>query len=114
MNIDILNTHSLLMAVEQLTPAKTFLRDRYFPTNTATDVFSTEDVLVDYKDGSKRLAPFVAPRKEGVAVVTRPNASLRLTSLRGDRSPSTISTREALARLCSPNSLPRRDRLPSF
>ena len=26
MNIDILNTHSLLMAVEQLTPAKTFLQ----------------------------------------------------------------------------------------
>lgn len=69
MNIDILNTHSLLMAVEQLTPAKTFLRDRYFPTNAATDIFSTDDVLVDYKDGSKRLAPFVAPRKEGVTVL---------------------------------------------
>lgn len=79
MNIDILNTHSLLMAVEQLTPAKTFLRDRYFPTNTATDVFSTEDVLVDYKDGSKRLAPFVAPRKEGVTVLRSGYTTERFT-----------------------------------
>ncbi len=27
------DTHTLLMAVQQLTPAATFLRDRYFPTN---------------------------------------------------------------------------------
>ena len=62
-------THNLLMAVEQLTPPTTFLRDRYFPTNDATDVFSTNDVLVEYKDGSKRIAPFVAPRKGGVTIL---------------------------------------------
>ena len=62
-------THTLLMAVEQLTPANSFLRDRYFPTNVASDVFATDDVLVEYKDGSKKLAPFVAPRKGGVAVL---------------------------------------------
>ena len=62
-------THNLLMAVEQLTPPTTFLRDRYFPTNDATDVFSTNDVLVEYKDGSKRVAPFVAPRKGGVTIL---------------------------------------------
>ena len=62
-------THNLLMAVEQLTPPTTFLRDRYFPTNAATDVFSTNDVLVEYRDGSKRVAPFVAPRKNGVNIL---------------------------------------------
>ena len=62
-------THNLLMAVEQLTPPTTFLRDRYFPTNAATDVFATNDVLVEYKDGSKRVAPFVAPRKGGVTIL---------------------------------------------
>lgn len=30
------DTHTLLMAVQQLTPAATFLRDRYFPTNDAS------------------------------------------------------------------------------
>lgn len=62
-------THTLLMAVEQLTPPSSFLRDRYFPTNNATDIFATTDVLVEYRDGSKKLAPFVAPRKGGVTVL---------------------------------------------
>lgn len=62
-------THTLLMAVQQLTPAVTFLRDRYFPTNDSTDVFATDDVLVEYRDGTKKLAPFVAPRKGGVAIL---------------------------------------------
>lgn len=62
-------THTLLMAVERLTPANSFLRDRYFPTNAVSDVFATDDVLVEYKDGSKKLAPFVAPRKGGVTIL---------------------------------------------
>lgn len=63
------DTHTLLMAVQQLTPPTTFLRDRYFPTNDATDIFATTDVLVEYKDGSKTVAPFVAPRKGGVTIL---------------------------------------------
>ena len=55
------DTHTLLMAVQQLVPAATFLRDRYFPTNDASDIFATEDVLVEYRDGTRKLAPFVAP-----------------------------------------------------
>ena len=69
MPFNFFDTHNLLMAVEQLTPPTTFLRDRYFPTNAATDVFATNDVLVEYKDGSKRVAPFVAPRKGGVTIL---------------------------------------------
>lgn len=63
------DTHTLLMAVQRLTPAVTFLRDRYFPTNDASDIFATDDVLVEYRDGSKKLAPFVAPRKGGVTIL---------------------------------------------
>lgn len=62
-------THNLLMAVEQLHPPTTFLKDRYFPTNGASDIFSTNDVLVEYRDGTKRVAPFVAPRKGGVTML---------------------------------------------
>ncbi len=65
------DTHTLLAAVQQLTPPTTFLRDRYFPTNDATDIFSTTDVLVEYKDGSRMIAPFVAPRKGGVTMLRK-------------------------------------------
>lgn len=67
--LNIFDTHTLLMMVEQVLPATTFLRDRYFPTNAATDIFSTTDVLVEYKDGNRKLAPFVVPRKGGVAML---------------------------------------------
>lgn len=69
MALDILKTHYLLMAVQEMTPVSTFLRDRYAPTNPSTDIFATNDVLVEYKDGSKRLAPFVAPRKGGITIL---------------------------------------------
>ena len=67
--LDIFSTHTMLAAVQEINPLHTFLRDRYFPTNDSTDLFATEDVLVEYRDGSKKLAPFVAPRKGGVTVL---------------------------------------------
>lgn len=69
MSFNFFDTHTLLMAVQQLTPPVTFLRDRYFPTNDASDIFATDDVLVEYRDGTKKLAPFVAPRKGGVSIL---------------------------------------------
>lgn len=71
MALDIFSTHTMLAAVQEINPLHTFLRDRYFPTNESTDVFATEDVLVEYRDGSKTLAPFVAPRKGGVTVLRK-------------------------------------------
>lgn len=71
MALNFYETHTLLMAVQQILPATTFLRDRYFPTNDATDVFTSEDVLVEYRDGSKKVAPFVAPRKGGVTILRK-------------------------------------------
>lgn len=72
-------THTLLMAVEQITPAPSFLRDRYFPTNNATDLFATDDVLCEYRDGNRKLAPFVAPRKGGVAIMRDGSTMKRFT-----------------------------------
>lgn len=68
MALDIFKTHYLLAAIKELTPPTTFLRDRYFPTNDATDIFRTEDVLIEYKDGNKKVAPFVSPRKGGITI----------------------------------------------
>lgn len=68
MALDIFKTHYLLAAIKELTPPTTFLRDRYFPTNDATDIFKTEDVLIEYKDGNKKVAPFVSPRKGGITI----------------------------------------------
>lgn len=69
--LDIFKTHTMLAAIQELNPLTTFLRDRYFPTNDTTDIFGTDDVLVEYRDGSNKLAPFVAPRKGGVAVLRK-------------------------------------------
>ena len=63
------DTHHLLASVQQLPPLHTFLLDRYFPTNAATDIFATDDVLVEYKKGHKKAAPFVAPRKGGITIL---------------------------------------------
>lgn len=68
MSFNFTDTHTLLAAVEQVNLPTTFLRDRYFPTNDATDIFSTTDVLVEYREGNKMIAPFVAPRKGGVTM----------------------------------------------
>ena len=63
------DTHTLIMAVKDLDTPASFLRNRYFPTNDASDVFNSEDVLAEFQDGSKKLAPFVAPRKGGVTIL---------------------------------------------
>lgn len=66
MALNIYKTHTMLAAIRQMVPARTFLRDRYFPTNGQRDIFPTEDVLVEYKDGNRKMAPVVYPRKGGI------------------------------------------------
>ena len=65
---DYKNTYTLLASVKELPPLHTFLLDRYFPTS-ARDIFTTDEVIVEYKKGLKKAAPFVAPRHGGVAVL---------------------------------------------
>ena len=71
MAFDITKTHHLLAAYEQAVPASSFLRDRYFPCNPSTDLFSTDDVIMEYKDGNQRMAPFVAPRVGGKTILRK-------------------------------------------
>ena len=69
MAVNFFDTHTLLASVQLLPPLHTFLLDRYFPTNEASDIFSTDDVLVEYKKGNKMASPFVAPRKGGITIL---------------------------------------------
>ena len=57
--MNIYSTYYMLAAVRELAPEHTFFKRRYFPTNTPMDVFGTSKVLVDYKEGSQKRAPFV-------------------------------------------------------
>ncbi len=66
MAFDIFDTHQLLQLIDQTVAAPSFLRDRYFPTNAATDVFTTSDVLTEIKDGDNAVAPFVFPGSHGI------------------------------------------------
>ena len=67
--MDFTKTLTLLAAIEKTNPVTTFLRDRYFPSNANVDVFNTDEVLVEYKDGNKKIAPFVSPRKNGRVIM---------------------------------------------
>lgn len=69
-NIDLYTTRALIASIEGLNPASAFLRDRYFPTGP-TNIFNSERVIVEYRDGDRRLAPFVTPLKNGVGVERR-------------------------------------------
>lgn len=68
MELDLTKTHTLLQTYEAIPQVPSFLKDRYFPTNNTTDVFNTDDVLVDYKENGKTVAPFVLPTVGGVPI----------------------------------------------
>lgn len=60
--LDYTSTPHMLEAIKLEFAPNTFLKDRYFPD---AEVFTTEEVLVEYKKGNKRMAPFVAPEING-------------------------------------------------
>lgn len=62
MPLNIYDTHYMLAAVQEMPLEHTFFKNRYFPTDTAMDVFSTSKVLGDYREGTQKIAPFVVPR----------------------------------------------------
>ncbi len=68
MAFDIYNTKTMLAAITQMEPAHSFLLNRYFPTSAA-DLFPTDEVLVEWKDGSTRaMAPVVINGHDGITV----------------------------------------------
>lgn len=72
-NLDITQTAVLLAAYEQKKKPTTFLKSRYFPDGTT---FGTDEVLVEYKEGNQKIAPFVAPEVGG-KVVKRDGYSMK-------------------------------------
>jgi hypothetical protein len=63
----------MLAAIQAMPTHRTFLRDRYFPTTApvngvSEDIFPGEEVLVEYRNGSKKIAPCVMPRKGGITI----------------------------------------------
>lgn len=64
-NLDYTQTAVLLAAYEQKKKPTTFLKSRYFPDGTN---FGTDQVLVEYKNGNQKIAPFVAPEVGGKVV----------------------------------------------
>lgn len=65
MNLDIYSTLMLLQAVDKVMPVNTFFRDTFFP---GEDTFDTENVLVDFRKGRRKMAPFIAPRSKGITI----------------------------------------------
>lgn len=104
MAINLYNTKTMLSLQEAVKPKSTFLRDRYFPT-ASEDIFTTEEVIVDFKDETDAtLAPVVIPGKGAypwhAADIRRissllrwwhPSAPSQLTSCSRDRQVSLCS-----------------------
>lgn len=67
-NINVFDTYYLAGMVQEIVPQMTFFRDRYFQTNPSTDIFAADKVLVEYRDGDRRLAPFVVPRTGDIPI----------------------------------------------
>jgi len=61
-NLDYTKTADLLAAYKTEAKPTTFLKDRYFPDGVN---FATDEVLVEYKKGVQKLAPFVSPEING-------------------------------------------------
>lgn len=61
-NLDYTSTPVLLAAYEQKKKPTRFLQTRYFPRGVN---FGTDEVLVEYKKGARKMAPFVTPEVGG-------------------------------------------------
>lgn len=54
-------TYTLMAIAEEVVPAPSFIKDRYFPTG-AGDIFASDKVLTEYRRGDRKLAAFVSRR----------------------------------------------------
>ena len=69
MAYNLFDSRTMMTALEQAKPPRTFLRDLFF--SGAPRTFDTEAVDIDIIKGKRRLAPFVNPRREGKVVEKR-------------------------------------------
>ncbi len=66
-NIDIFDTYYMAGMVQEIVPQMTFFSDRYFPTGPA-DIFAADKVLIEYREGDRKLAPFVVARAGDIPI----------------------------------------------
>lgn len=69
MAYNLFDSRTMMAALEQAKPPRTFLLDTFF--SGAPRTFDTEAVDIDIIKGKRRLAPFVNPRREGKVVEKR-------------------------------------------
>lgn len=63
MGFDPYDTYWLQQSIQLLPPVNTFLKNRYFPDGAT---FTTAHVLVEYKNGVRKAAPFTSKRSSGI------------------------------------------------
>lgn len=59
--LNFFDTYTLIAIHEQVVPRPSFFKDRYFPTGAA-DLFASDKVLTEFRDGDRKMAPFVEQR----------------------------------------------------
>lgn len=59
------DTHQLIGAVKQMYPVALFFKNRYFPDGKT---FYSEEVWIDSKKQGRKIAPFVIPKINGIAI----------------------------------------------
>ena len=65
--MSIYDTRTLIKTAKKIYPVLNWFRNRYFPTSDQ-DIFPTAKVLIEYKEGNRKMAPFVIPRKGGITM----------------------------------------------
>lgn len=65
--LDLFSTYVLQAITQEIVPEQSFFRDRYFPTGEG-DIFASDKVLTEYKDGDRKMAAFVAERVGDIPV----------------------------------------------
>jgi hypothetical protein len=67
-NLNVFDTYYMLGMMMEIVPVQTFFRDRYFPTDDSLDIFAADKVLIEYKEGDRRMAPFVVARAGDIPI----------------------------------------------
>lgn len=68
MPISVFNTYYMAGMIEEIVLMPSFFLDRYFPTVDGLDIFNSDKVLVEYRDGDHRMAPFVVRRAGDIPI----------------------------------------------
>ena len=59
--LNFFDTYFLMAINEEVVPRPSFFKDRYFPTG-AGDIFASDKVLTEFRNGDRKMAPFVSDR----------------------------------------------------